>query len=163
MALLRLRTTDFSVPSEKTQGRFGALFHGRAACSRTSPLGTFAAFLKKIRRLALDPGDKLEHVGMREQSLRRVELAGQFGFGQQGMNLPMTDAVQQLGFAAPLGFGHEVVRVLFSRGNVTPAQRAARQSLRLHRQSLRPPLLPFDFAQHDGPSLQRDPAHAGAN
>ena len=116
--------------------------------SRTSSLSAFAAFLKEVRRLALDPGHKLEHIRVRQQSLRRVELPGQFVLGQERMDLPVADAVQQLGLTPAFGFGHEVVRVLLGRRDLAAAQRADRQRDGLGCQIQRPSLLSFDLAQH---------------
>jgi len=67
------------------------------------------------------------------------------------MDLPVADAVQQLGFASAFGFGHEVVGVLLGRRNLTPTQWAHWAGEGRDQSGLLPALLSFDFAQHGEP------------
>lgn len=148
MALPQLRTTDFWLQAENPKGASAPFFHGQAGRSGPAPLCAFAAFFKKIGRLAADPVDERAHVRMRQQCLGGVELPCQFVLGQERMDLPVADAVQQLGLAPAFGLGYKVMRVLLGRRNLAAAQRADRQRDGLACQIQRPSLLSFDLAQH---------------
>ncbi len=60
---------------------------------------------------------------MGQQRINGEVMLGQLSLGEQGMNLPMANAVQALRHLATLQFGHQMVEVFLRRWNFPPAQR----------------------------------------
>jgi hypothetical protein len=84
----------------------------------------FTGSFHEVIWFAFDPGDKLHHIGVRQQGFDRIELPGQFGFSEQAMNLPVADPMQIFGVFAALGFGHQVMRVPLARWDLALTQGA---------------------------------------
>lgn len=97
---------------------------------------TFARSFHKITGLCLDPGNENPDLRVGQQGLHRIELPRKFGFGQQGMNLPVANPVQELGVSATLGLGYEVVGVALARRNDSFAQGTDQFLLGWHRSVL---------------------------
>ncbi len=89
--------------------------------------GGFAAALEKVVRFAAHPLHERLHLRMSQQRLRGRVFAGQLALAEQGMDLPVADAVQDDGLAPTLRARHQVVGVLLRHGHLAPAQRAHRQ------------------------------------
>ena len=83
----------------------------------------FAAFFKKCVGLGLHPADEAGHFFGLLQGLDRGVGAGQFGLGEQRMDLAVANAVQHHGVRAAVRLGHQMVCVLLAGRNGPLAQR----------------------------------------
>ena len=84
----------------------------------------FAAFFKKRVGLGLHPADEAGHFFVLLQGLDRGVGAGQFGFGEQRMDLPVANAVQHHRLHAAVRLGDQMVRILLAGRHRALAKRA---------------------------------------
>jgi hypothetical protein len=70
-----------------------------------------ACALEEVVRLAPYPVQEFREFGVLPEGLHLVELACQFGLGQQGVNLAVADPMKPGGLDAAARLGHQVVRI----------------------------------------------------
>ncbi len=85
---------------------------GVGLSATAQPLAFAGAFVKVIR-LGFYPGNEPGNVRVRQKRFDMIVRACQLCLCEQGMNLPVADTMQVLGLSPTLGFGHEVMRILF--------------------------------------------------
>jgi len=93
-------------------------------------LRVLAGAFHEVIGLGFDPGHEARHLGVAQQRFGGVVTAGQLGFAQHSVYLPVTNAVQKHGFASAFGLGHQVVRVALRSRYGAATQRADRVGLR---------------------------------
>ena len=73
----------------------------------------FPGALIEVIGLGLYPGNKTGDIGVRQECLDMVIGMGELGLGEQSVNLSVAYPMQILRFSPALGFGHQMVSILF--------------------------------------------------
>ncbi len=122
--LLSTVHADSAVCAVRLKGLSG-LPSGKSAAAGDA-LG-LAGALAESGRLFAHPTDKGSDVVVREQRVDRAIVGREFNFGEQCVDLPVTDAMHERGMHATSRAWHQMVGVPLGFRNDTPAQRAIRK------------------------------------